>query len=108
MAGFRQLSPKRNRLYARLRRIAIKSGKSMNEGGEEEMNKKAEVQTMCVSAMAHTLEETIPVENSAVVARHGNNFVRLTENTLKTKMFNAKEKRRKAAIKRLDEIKNAE
>ena len=109
MPGIPHLSRKQNRLYARLRKVLIKSGKYTSEGGDDmATNKKSEVQTMTVAAMAHTLEETIPIENSNAVARHGNNFVRLVENVFKTKVFNAKERRRKAAVKRLNEIQNAE
>ena len=105
MNGIPFLTKKQNRRYANLRKLTIRANKS--KGGDNMANKKAEVQTMCVSAMAHTLEETIGVDVSNATAKHGNNFVRLSENTLRTKQFNAKEKRRKTALKRLNEIQNA-
>jgi hypothetical protein len=105
MKGIPFLTRKQNQRYARLRRLAIRANKL--KGGSIMTNKKAEVQTMCVAAMAHTLEETISIDVSNAAAKHANSFVRLSENTLKTKQFNSKEKRRKAAIARLNEIKNS-
>ena len=104
MKGIPFLTKEDNRRYKKLRKIYIRANKLKGDGI---MTKKSEVQTMCVSAMAHTLEETIGVDTSNAAAKHGNNFVRLQENTLKTRQFNAKEKRRKAAQRRLKEIQNA-
>jgi hypothetical protein len=106
MKGIPSLTSQENRRYAKLRKLLIKANRQKT-GDYVMANKKAEVQTMCVAAMAHTLEETIGVDVSNATAKHGNNFVRLTENTLKTKQFNAREKRRKTAKARLNEIRNS-
>lgn len=105
MKGIPFLTKEENRTYAKFRKLMIRINKS--KGDSSMPDKKSEVQTMCVSAMAHTIEETIGVDVSNAVAKHGNTFVRICENTLRMRIFNSKERRRKAAIARLDEIANA-
>jgi hypothetical protein len=104
MKGLPFLTKAENRAFSRLRRVFLRSQKYPDEGGDESMGQKKEVKTMTIAAMAHTLEETIPVEDSRVVARHGNNFVRIIENSYKNRVLDEKERRRNAAIKRLEEL----
>ena len=106
MRGLPGLTKGENKIYSRLRTILLKSKKYSREGGEN-MSEADEVKSMSVEAMYRTLNEGIIIEDSRVVARHGNTFVRILENTHKEKIFDDKMSRRERALKKLKELKNA-
>ena len=106
MRGLPGLTKGENKIYSRLRIILLKSKKYSREGGEN-MSEADEVKSMSVEAMYRTLNEGIIIEDSRVVARHGNTFVRILENTHKEKIFDDKMSRRERALKKLKELKNA-
>ena len=107
MQGIPHLTPKENRRYRKLRKNLLRTLKLQHLEGED-MSRKCQVEKLTVSAMGNVLAGTIDAETSNSAARHGNNFVRLTEAELKRKQFVAKEKRRSRAIKKLNELKNSE
>ena len=104
MQGIPNLSLEENNLYRKLRKIFLKTSKLQHLKGKEDMQRKTQVEELSVDGMANVLAGTIDVEASNSAARHGTNFVRLQENTLKNKQFNAIEKRRKRAVERLNDI----
>lgn len=113
MRGIPFLTRKENKMYARLRMLAIRGGKFENgNGGDSTMEEGADqrcfAKTLCINAMALTLQDAIPIENSRAVARHGNNYVRLLENKLDKKIFESLEKRRRQARKRMKKLRNEE
>jgi len=104
MPGLPGLTKAENLIYARLRKILMASQRYKWEGGDNDMGKRDDVKLMCVTAMASTMEETIPIEDSRVVAKHGNSFVRILENTHRKKVFDNLNKRRKQARKKIKKI----
>ena len=106
MRGLPGLTKGENKIYSRLRTILLKSKKYSREGGEN-MSEADEVKSMSVEAMYRTLNEGIIIEDSRVVARHGNTFVRILENMYREKIFDDKLSRREKALKKLAELKNA-
>jgi hypothetical protein len=107
MRGLPGLTKGENKIYSRLRTILLKSKKYSREGGDENMSEADEVKSMSVEAMYRTLNEGIIIEDSRVVARHGNTFVRILENMYREKIFDDKLSRREKALKKLAELKNA-
>lgn len=106
MRGLPGLTKGENKIYSKLRNILLKSKKYSREGGDENMSEVDEVKSMSVEAMYLTLNEGIIIENSRVVARHGNTFVRVLENVYREKIFDDKISRRERALKKLAELKN--
>lgn len=106
MRGLPGLTKGENKIYSRLRTILLKSKKYSREGGDENMSQADEVKSMSVEAMYRTLNEGIIIEDSRVVARHGNTFVRVLENVYREKIFDDKISRRERALKKLAELKN--
>ena len=107
MRGLPGLTKAENKIYSRLRSNLLKTKKYSREGCDENMSESDEVKSMSVEAMHRTLNEAIIIEESRVVARHGNNFVRILENTYREKTFDDKTSRRERALKKLEELRNA-